>query len=301
MDFLVLILFITVFIIVLLFLGEKILISSILRPKKTENQLFPSVKEKFPGEERFTVNSASDIPISFRYIPLNDEGNKPQKIVILFHEYNSSSESMDNYIPMFRERGFSVIVPDARFCGKSGGEYLGLSYLDAEDSSAIFKWINDCFGYGIPIGLFGESFGAAQAIILACSGKYDNISFVVSDSSYSDLYSLIKERVRADYRIKPFPLLFVARLIIKKKYGIDMKKVSPEKLLKTCGAIPMFFIHGDSDTFVLPQMSIDLYNAKETGYKKFYLAENASHCEAFNSDPQTYRNKLFEFFDKIKI
>jgi len=301
MDFLVLIIFIVVFIVTVMCLGEKILISSILRPKKSEAPTMFPFDEKFIGEGRFTVNSTLGIPISFRYIPLNEDSSKPQKIVILFHGYNASSDSMAKYIPIFREYGFSVIVPDARFCGQSGGEYVGLSVLDAEDSMAIFKWINDSLGNDISVGLFGESFGAAQAILLACSGKVNNISFVISDSAYSDLYSLIKERVRADYRIKTFPMLTVARLIIKKKYGIDMKKVSPVKSMEKCGDIPMFFIHGDSDNFVLPQMSIDLYNAKIKGYKKFYLAENTSHCEAFYSDPQTYKEKLHEFFEKIKI
>lgn len=301
MEYVFLIIAIAAFIAFIIFLGEKILISSILRPKKTVESSLPCQTEKFHEENRFTVNSVSDVPISFVYIPLTESSEKPQKIAILFHGFNSSSDSMRKYVPMLRERGFSVILPDARFCGQSGGETVGLSVLDAEDSLAILKWINDCFGYGIPIGLFGESFGAAQAILLAGSDNVGNISFVVADSSYSELYSLIKERVRVDYRIKAFPMLTLARFIIKKKYGIDMKRISPIKQLASCGDIPMFFIHGDSDSFVLPQMSIDLYNAKRTGYKKFYLAENARHCEAFTSDPQIFKEKLFEFFDKIKI
>lgn len=301
MEFILLIVAIVAFIVFMLVMGEKILIGSVLRPKKIDKPSAPFSEKRFPNENRFSVSTASGIQISFLYIPINDDGTPPEKIVVLFHGYNSSSESMRKYVPLFLERGFAVILPDARFCGQSGGDHVGLSSLDAEDSIAVFKWVSDCFGNNIPIGLFGESFGAAQAILLACSDKVKPLSFVISDSSYSDLYSLMRERVRADYRIKTFPMLTVARLIIRKKYGIDMKKISPVKALASCGNIPMFFIHGDSDVYILPQMSIDLYNAKTMGYKKFYLAENASHGCTFDSDPETYTEKIFEFFDKIKI
>ncbi len=298
MEFIILILVIIAFIVFLLVLGEKILVKSIVKPKKNAVSL-PENQIHFPDENRFTVNTSSEIQLSFLYIPADSSNLTPKKIVFLFHGYNSSGDSVKKYAGVFLENGYSVIIPDNRFCGKSGGEYLGLSYLDAKDTIAIFKWIKDYFPGDISIGLFGESFGAAQAILLAASKEIDNISFIISDSSFSDLQTLLKERVRAEYRIKAFPLLTVAFMIIKKKYGIDVKKVSPIKALEKCGNIPMFFIHGENDTFILPQMSIDLYNSKHSGYKKFYLAEGASHCSAFESDPDVYTEKIEEFLDKI--
>lgn len=297
-EFVILLLLMVAFIVFLLITGERVLVSSIMRPKKISPDAIDS-EVKLQNENRFTVNTSSDIPLSFLYISANPEEGIPKKIVFLFHGYNRTGESVKKYAPFFLEKGFSVIIPDNRFCGHSGGDALGLSFLDAKDSLAIFKWIRDCFPGDIPIGLFGESFGAAQAILLASSNKVKNISFVISDSSFSQLYTLLKERVRADYRIKAFPLLTVAALSIKKKYGIDIKNVSPLKSLEKCGDIPMFFIHGENDTFILPQMSIDLYNAKNTGYKKFYLAEGATHCSAFDIDPEGYTDKLKEFLDKI--
>ena len=299
MDFVILAIAVLVFVVFLLVLGERILLSSILRPKKNKADSFPVFDKKFPNEGRFTVNSSHDIPISFVFIPKNDDGTAPEKIVFLLHGYNSSGQSMRKYVPMFLDRGFSVVIPDSRYCGNSGGDSLGLAYLDAEDTLAVFKWIKDCFGDNIPIGLFGESFGAAQAILLAGSANTVNTSFVISDSSFSELYELLKERVRADYRIKPFPLLTIAVGIINKKYGINIKSVSPLRALSQCGKIPIFFIHGEEDNFILPQMSIDLYNSKATGYKKFFLAEGASHCGAFDLEPDTYKDKVYEFLDKI--
>ena len=301
MEFVILVIAIILFIVFMLAIGQKILVGTIIRPKKSEPLPSAFDIKSFPNENRFTVSSSDGTNISFLYIPVNDSGLPPEKIVMLFHGYNSCAESMRKYARIFLDRGFSVVIPDARYCGKSGGDHLGLVSVDIEDSLSVFRWIKDCFGPNIPIGLFGESFGASQAILLACSGEVDNISFVISDSAFSDLYALLKERVRADYKIKPFPMLTVSRLIIKKKYGIDLKKVKPATALSSCGNIPMFFIHGDSDIFILPQMSIDLYNAKTTGYKKFYLAENASHGCCFEVDPELYTEKIHEFFNKIKV
>jgi pimeloyl-ACP methyl ester carboxylesterase len=299
-EFVVLLIFIIAFIAFLIVMGERILVSSIIRPKKSV-QKTPVPEIRFQNERRFTVNSSSGVPISFLYIPLSDDGAAPEKIVFLFHGYNSSGEAVKKYAEFFLREGFSVIIPDNRFCGHSGGENLGLAVLDANDTLAIFNWIKDCFPGKIPVGLFGESFGAAQAIILAASSQIRDISFVISDSSFSDLYTFLKERVRVDYRIKAFPLLTIATVILKKKYGIDAKNTSPLRSLSKCGEIPMFFIHGENDTYILPQMSIDLYNAKNSGYKKFFLAEGAGHCAAYESDPDTYEEKLKEFLDKINI
>ena len=301
MEFVILLIAIILFIVFMLAIGQKILVGTIIRPKKSDPLPSAFDIKSFPNENRFTVSSSDGTNISFLYIPVNDSGLPPEKIVMLFHGYNSCAESMRKYARIFLDRGFSVVIPDARYCGKSGGEHLGLVSVDIEDSLSVFRWIKDCFGPNIPIGLFGESFGASQAILLACSGKVDNISFVISDSAFSVLYALLKERVRADYKIKPFPMLTVSRLIIKKKYGIDLKKVKPLTALSSCGDIPIFFIHGDSDIYILPQMSIDLYNAKTTGYKKFYLAENASHGYCFEVDPELYTEKIHEFFNKIKV
>ena len=298
MEIVFLIVFIIAFIVFLLVIGEKILVNSIVKPKKTTSSFFDD-QIQFPDEKRFTVNTSSEILLSFLYIPADSDKSVPDKIVFLFHGYNSGGDSVKKYAGIFLDHGYSVIIPDNRFCGNSGGDSLGLAELDAKDTLAIFKWIKDCFPGDIPIGLFGESFGAAQAIILASSKYTDNIAFVIADSSFSDLYTLLKERVRADYRIKAFPLLTVASLIIKKKYGIDVKKVSPLKALEKCGNIPMFFIHGENDTFILPQMSIDLYNSKHSGYKKFYLAEGAYHCSAFDSDSEGYIQKIEDFLNKI--
>ena len=297
-EFIILLLLMVAFIVFLLITGERILVSSIIRPKKITTDTLDS-GIRFQNENRFTVNTSSEIPLSFLYIPAKADERIPDKIVFLFHGYNRTGESVKKYASIFLEEGFSVIIPDNRFCGHSGGDCLGLAALDADDSLAIFKWIKDCFPGDIPIGLFGESFGAAQAILLASSNNVQNISFVISDSSFSNLYSLLKERVRADYRIKAFPLLTVAAFSIKKKYGIDIKNVSPLKALEKCADIPVFFIHGENDTFILPQMSIDLYNAKNCGYKKFYLAEGASHCSAYDIDPEGYKKKIQEFLNKI--
>ena len=300
MEFVVLVAVVVIFIIIMIVLGEHILVSSIMSPKKSAKKI-SDIYKRFPNENRFTVNSSTGIPISFVYIPVDCDDNIPKKIVFIFHGYNSSGESVRKYASVFMKAGFSVIIPDNRFCGNSGGNYLGLASLDAEDSIAIFKWIKDCFPVEIPVGLFGESFGAAQAILLASSEIAENISFVISDSSFSDLYAFLKERVRADYRIKAFPLLTIALHVIKKKYGISIKSISPLKSLSSCGGIPMFFIHGEDDTFILPQMSIDLYNAKSSGYKKFYLAEGAAHCSAYDVDPEGYEDKIDEFLNKINV
>ncbi len=63
----------------------------------------------------------------------------------------------------------------------------------------------------------------------------------------------------------------------------------------------MFFTHGLNDRYILPQMSVDLYNAKSNGIRKLYLAPNAGHAEALWKNPVEYDEKLEEFLNEVGI
>lgn len=59
----------------------------------------------------------------------------------------------------------------------------------------------------------------------------------------------------------PFPLLHTTSLFCQVKNKWDFKEASALEQVKKC-KLPMFFIHGDKDTYVPTWMVYELYEAK---------------------------------------
>lgn len=296
MELVCFVIVIIAFITAMLVLGEKILIKHIVCPSEESVTDQSFVAQKFPNENRFTFNSSSDSSVLLTYIPSNNEEAPHKKVVVILGEYGCSVDSLRKYASIFWKRGFSVVIPDGNYAQNG---YVGLVEQNKSALSAVFDFVSNPVNGYEQIGIFGLSYGAVQSLAFLSQENIPNLKFVIADSAFSDLYSFLKERVRYDFRIKPFPMLTIARLIIKRKFRADLKNVSPIKSVGQSGSIPIFFIHSDRDMFVSPQESVEMYNAKSNGYKKIYIAQSSVHCGALDSDPDAYTQKIYEFLNKI--
>lgn len=294
MDFILLIVIIAAFIFSLIYWGERILIKSILTPYDYSSFSVLNNSTADSTEQHFSLTDDEGNMIKCTYIPHDENGHAIEKAVILLGGCDSLRNKIKDYSSLFIPYGIDVISVDApESCDNN---FFRFGVAEQSEIKPIIRWIKN-LSPDAEIGLFGVSYGAAEALYY--SENNQDISFVISDSSYADLSAYFKERVRNEYRIKQFPLLTFAKLIIKKK-GFDIKKASPLKMLeKSEKETPVFFIHGEADSYFLPQMSIDLYNAKSKGYKKFWLAPEAEHIQAVNNSFDEYQTKTEEFLLKI--
>lgn len=60
---------------------------------------------------------------------------------------------------------------------------------------------------------------------------------------------------------------------------------------------PIFFIHGDADTFVPYSMLKILYNATDAPKEK-WVVSGAEHAKSYKTDPALYKEKIAAFLDK---
>ena len=63
--------------------------------------------------------------------------------------------------------------------------------------------------------------------------------------------------------------------------------------------IPVLFIHGADDPFILPENS-ERMQAETSGYSELHLIPDAVHAESALKDPETYAAVLREFLQRIK-
>ncbi|MBN2007328.1 MAG: alpha/beta hydrolase [Anaerolineae bacterium] len=256
-------------------------------------------KNHFPAElfeswpqEGVTLTSPYGYSLSGMYVPL--EGS--HKTVLILHGIKANRFSMVKYGVLFRELGFNLLLVDHRNHGLSGGDNTSYGFYEKDDTKVWMDWAfnrcPDCI-----VGTQGESMGAAIALQHAAIDP--RVAFVVADCPFAYFKKELAYRLNVEYHLPPFPLLPAAELLIQLRAGFSLGKVSPLDAVASIKA-PVLFVHGQEDSFIPPQDSKTLYEAKQ-GLKQLYLVPGAEHVESLPTDPEGYRQALIKFFEAAGI
>jgi fermentation-respiration switch protein FrsA (DUF1100 family) len=217
--------------------------------------------------------------------------------IILVHGIGRDKEwSIMKYGPLFLKNGFNVFAYDSRNHGRSGGKYPTYGFYESDDLEKCIAYVKNRKKNDV-IGIHGESMGASVLMIWA--GKYDNdgVSFLIEDCGYSDLYDLYYERL-SDYQIPKFirpVILYYTSFFCKIFAGFNLSDASPIKNIDKIN-LPVLFIHGNEDNFVIPEMAKDMFNSK-IGVKEIYFAPGAGHAKSINIDLNRYEEVTADFYD----
>ncbi len=214
------------------------------------------------------------------------------KYVIISHGFKSNRYGAVKYVDSYIDLGFNCIIYDMRDHGENAKATVSLGQFESED---LYKLIEDTYNrYGnIKLGLHGESMGAATSLTVLA--KKPKVDFVVADCGFSNLYDLIYKAY--DLAKTPFVLPSV-NIAMKLRYGYDMKKTSPKDAL-VGNEVPICFIHGEADTFILPENS-QVNKAATAGYSELHLVPNAAHAQSREVLGEAeYRGIIGDFLNNI--
>lgn len=220
--------------------------------------------------------------------------------VILLHGQTGTRAATLKYAPIFFKRGCSVFTYDARRHGESGGEYGTFGFYEKLDLDRAMEFFSEISA--IPessIGILGESYGAATALQFA-EGKKE-ISFIVSDSAYKDMTSIIEKRATDLY--SPLILIISPIAIAFAEIRADFiaKDVSPSDSAKKI-EVPTILIHSLSDEFTPKEHSEDIFSNLKTKQKKIWITDwGAGHGKSVNTNYAEYERVLLEFLKENKV
>jgi len=212
--------------------------------------------------------------------------------VAVLHGIADSRASAVGFGPMFLSEGYSVLVPDSRAHGESGGEFVTYGLLEKYDVIAWADWMKRA-GCRKLFGL-GESLGAS--VLIESAGVRPVFTAIVAECPYADLREVAAYRVQ---QIGHVPA-FLARLIVKSAMvyarrvdGLDLGHVSPvESMART--ATPILLIHGLLDTRTPPYNSERLAGVNPRA--SLWLVPNADHTGASTAQPNEFRKRVLGWF-----
>jgi hypothetical protein len=258
------------------------------------HNLDPQEFEQWPREE-LSLRSAYGYDLYACYLPLKDS----QKTVVISHGITYSLYGSIKYVPLFRKRGFNVLLYDLRHHGRSGGPNTTFGFYERHDLRLLVDWALQRLGPGGKVGTMGESLGAAVTIMEAKEDPH--LSFAIADCPYSDLADLFDYRQRVQYPWLPrWPFFFIANWFCRRITGMSFEDVSPIGGIEAL-ATPLLLTHGREDRYIPPEMSIAMFDNKRLGLRRIYLAPDARHAESLVKNPVEYDRTVGEFLHAIGL
>lgn len=217
---------------------------------------------------------------------------------LVLHGYTGWKEEMYPFACWYYEEGYQVVVPDLRCQGESDGDFIGMGWTDHYDCTL---WIDYILSQDADarIVIHGQSMGAATALMMTGEETLsDHVVAVVSDSAYTDAYSMFGDKVTEWFYLPAFPLVDSARLVLLLRGGYDLMDASAINAVAK-SSTPTLFIHGTSDAMISVQMSRDLYDAA-TCPKELLIVESAGHAQTQDKDPDAYYGAIREFLQNVQ-
>lgn len=242
--------------------------------------------------EEVEITSADGLKLQGYVFEAKEATNK---WVVVVHGYGGKKENMLDTACFFALEGYNVFMPDLRGHGKSEGKYFGMGWLDRKD---ILGWIDYLVARDqeAEIILYGVSMGGATVMMVSGEDLPANVKGIVEDCGYATVWDIFSDELEYIFGLPEFPLLYSASAISKLRVGYTFGEASAvDQVAKA--KVPMLFIHGTADSFVMPYMIEKVYEVCPTT-KDMLMIEGAGHCEAYCIDPELYFKTVFGFINE---
>jgi uncharacterized protein len=272
----------------------------------------PGRRPLTPADERQVMLYATENKIDFRDASITAQDGavlrgwffRPAEAngstVILFHGVSDNRLGMIGYGRWLLANHYSVLSPDARAHGLSGGQIATYGLLESDDIHRWAEWVRENEKPGCIFG-FGESMGAGQ--VLQAVAREPGFCAVVAESPFETFREVSYARFGQPFHLGPWlgrtffwPADEVGFLYVRLKYGLNLDSVSPKESVRA-STVPVLLIHGTSDRNIPSYNSKDI-QAANPQRAVLWLVPGAGHCGAYDVNPQEFSSKILRWFSE---
>jgi hypothetical protein len=225
--------------------------------------------------------------------PVNSNGDA----VILLHGVADNREGMGGFAELFLSHGYSVLLPDSRAHGLSGGNFPTYGIKEVGDVRAWYGRLEDHDRPNCVFGM-GESMGAA---IVLQAVRTTPFCAVVAESPFACYRQIAYIRVGQVSHTGSWlgqtvlrPAVELAFIYGRLTRGVNLAAASPEESVAG-SRVPILLIHGLADSNIPPPQS-EMIRARNPGDITLWEVPNAGHCGASSAAPAEFNARVLAWF-----
>ena len=238
----------------------------------------------------YSVKSYDGYMLHVQYI----QNPRPtDRYILISHGYTDNRIGSLKYTRIYLDLGFHVILYDLRGHGENAVTFCTYSIREGRDLDLLIRDSRARYPEASLFGIHGESLGSATSV--ACLKYKPPIDFVVADCGFSEVTSVMQSGLRGMH-LPPF-LVHVASFCAKLRYGYYFHEMRPIDSL-TDNQVPILFIHGEEDDFILPAHSRAMQQATR-GESELHLIPGAGHAASVLTAPEDYKRYVSDFLKAV--
>ena len=217
--------------------------------------------------------------------------------VILLHGVSDNRLGMYGYGRWLLQNHYSILLPDARHHGNSGG----LTTYGIKEANDIHQWVDWIETNEHPHCVYGlgESMGAAE--LLESLTREPRFCAVIAESPFATFREVAYARFGRPFHTGPWlgrtffrPTVDVGFFYVRLRYGLNMEDASPERAVVS-SKVPVLLIHGLNDRNIPPYHS-DLIEARNPGSVVVWKVPGAVHTGAYQAAPEEFKRRVLGWY-----
>lgn len=230
------------------------------------------------------------------YLQPQQSGNG--QLMLLSHGFHSSAPHDFSCIcTEYFQMGYHLLLIDQRAHGESAGTYICFGAKERYDVRNWCRYLAARFP-GMKVVLSGVSMGATTVLLTAALDDLpENVAGVIADCGFTSPYDEFRHVLKDRFHLFPAPILFITGALCRWCAGFDIQAFDTVREVPKI-RVPVLFVHGEADTFVLSQCSCANYEAC-TSPKELVLVPNAGHGMSWLVNQSKCRAVLTAFLEKL--
>lgn len=267
------------------------------RPLRYEARAATIVREQFHTQlQNVSIQANDGVELNAWYVQPN---NANGSAVILLHGITDNREGTAGFAPMFLNQGYTVLMPDSRAHGESGGTIATYGIRERYDIQRWTAWLkqrsNDC------VYLFGESMGAA--ISLQATEVVPELCAVAVESPFSTFREIAYDRMAGNtpfgtwfWRSAGRPVIEIALAYTRFRYHVDLTQADPEQAMEH-SRVPALLIAGTADHNIPMRHSAELMRTSGS-HASLWIVQGAGHGGAVSVAGPEFEHRIFDWFQQ---
>lgn len=265
------------------------------RPLGDASTYRADVREQFHASvEDVAIVAADQAVLRAWYAQPRDPNGKA---VILLHGITDNRIGVSGYGDFFLAHGYSVLLPDSREHGDSGGAIATYGIMEKDDVRRWVSWLRTR-SPGCTY-LLGESMGAA--IGLQATEVTTQLCAVAVESPYATFREIGYERLGRATHLGPLvwrtlgtPVVEVAIAYSRVRYGIYLPDAEPKAAVES-SRVPTLLIAGTADKNIPPHNAQEL-EAACPSHCSLWMVNGADHGGASSVAPAEFQRRILDWF-----